>query len=476
MSDQRRFGRINASVRAVIGTAVAVAVTALVVSAVSAPWPVVAREAPSVTALPEAADAVLACSGPLLAIGRTVENALQISAAAGVSATAGAAEGEPAPSGSSLSAPRVEAGGPAAYVAPPVGERRANIAAATSARVASEDVAGFAAAACRAPLMEEWLVGGQNTTGSSDILLLANPGDVTATVQLTVFGAQGAQTPPGASDIIVQAGTQVALPLAAVSGEEQQPVIRVTASGAPVTSSLQSSLVRTLVPGGVDVQNGAGVAAMTQVIAGITIAQEASAVSGQPANIVRVLAPDAAASATVTVTSAATDGAGASGAAFFRETLALTAEIPLELDLGDLTPGDYTIVVEANAPVVAAAFSTTGFGDGSDFAWYTPSPALTGATLFAVPDGPQPRLVLSNRGANDASVTLTGQAAGARTVPVPAGQSVAIAVSSESLFTLDVADAPGVFAAVTFSGATELAGIPVWPGDADAQAVRVFAG
>lgn len=471
MSQQSRLGRVNASVRAVIGTAVAVGVTALIVTAVPAPWPVVATDAPSVTALPEAADAVVACSGPLLAIGRTVENALQISAASGVDATVGAVDGQSAPLGTALLSPRVEAGGPVAYVAPPAGGRMATIAAATSADVAAEDVAGFAASACRAPLMEEWIVGGQNTTGSSDILLLANPGDVTATVQLTVFGAQGAQTPPGASDIIVQAGAQVALPLAAVSGEEQQPVIRVTASGAPVAASLQSSLVRTLVPGGVDVQTGSGVAATTQVIAGITIAREASALSGQPPNIVRVLAPEAAASATVSVTPA-----GPAAASLNRGTFELAPGIPLELDLGALAPGDYTVTVEASAPVVAAAFSTTGFGEGSDFAWYSPSPELHASALFAVPAGPQPRLVLANRGVDEAMVTLSEQGRDARTVSVPAGRSVAVALTADRLFTLDVGEQPGVFAAVTFSGASALAGMAVWPGDADAQAVRVFTG
>src|SRR3546814_6297364 len=66
-------------------------------------------------------------------------------------------------------------------------------AAAGSSSVEAADLRGFAASACRPPLLESWLVGGATTTGSGDLVVLSNPGTVAATVQITVYGASGPQ-------------------------------------------------------------------------------------------------------------------------------------------------------------------------------------------------------------------------------------------------------------------------------------------
>ena len=99
--------------------------------------------------------------------------------------------------------------------------------------------------------MESWIVGGATTTGSADILLIANPGDVPATVELTVFDTDGPGVPPG-GELVVAPQTQRAVPIAGLALGEASPVIRVSATGAPVTAALQASITRTLLPGGVD--------------------------------------------------------------------------------------------------------------------------------------------------------------------------------------------------------------------------------
>ncbi|WP_426806218.1 DUF5719 family protein, partial [Stenotrophomonas sp. SrG] len=67
------------------------------------------------------------------------------------------------------------------------------------------------------------------------------------------------------------------------------------------------------------------------------------------------------------------------------EVVPLVGGRPVEIDLGGLPVGSYTVEVEADAPVVSAVWQTTGFEEGDDFAWYTPSPLVAVPSLFAVP-------------------------------------------------------------------------------------------
>ncbi|WP_448887346.1 DUF5719 family protein, partial [Enterobacter hormaechei] len=108
------------------------------------------------------------------------------------------------------------------------------------------------ASACRPPLAESWLVAGASTTGANDLVVLANPGDVAATVQLSVYGANGVSTPPSGAGLVVPARGQRVVPLAGLLLGEASPVVRIVATGAPVQAYLQASLTRTLLPGGSD--------------------------------------------------------------------------------------------------------------------------------------------------------------------------------------------------------------------------------
>lgn len=467
MSGTRWFRWAATGTRTIVGTAVAVAFTALVVTAVSAPWPVVSQPVPAVETRPDAADAVAVCTGPVLALGRTVEDARQISVAGASVLTVGVPEGAEAPSAGFLASPRVDAGsGAPFFVAQPDGGDVAALAAASSAEIAEPDLAGFAAAACRPPLLESWIIGGTTTTGASDILLLSNPGDVTASVQLTVFGAEGPQTPPGASGITVPSGSQLALPLAAIAGGEERPVVRVTATGAPIAAGLQSSLVRTLVPGGLDVQAAVAGADATQVFTGVTVLTPPT--EGAAATIVRVLSPTGDTTVTLTATPV--------GSAVPANTtsLPLTAGIPAEVELPSLPEGSYVVTVDAETPIVSAAWQTAGTGAGADFAWYTPSPVLGAPTLFAVPDGPSPTLTLANRGGDTVTVVLRAAGSSDQEVVVPAEGAVDVALQSDTIYTLDAGGADAISAGVGLAAPGALAAMPVWPADAGAEPIIVY--
>lgn len=443
-------------------------VTAVVIAAM-APWPALHRAPVAVAAVPAPADTSAVCAGALLAAGRVVENAATITVAAPVLPIAASSAGRPAQR--MLAAPDVQGEtGALAFVASPHDGVATAVTAAQSASVTSEDLSGFAADACRPALFDSWLVGGAATTGSADLVLVANPADVAATVQLTVYGTAGAVVPPGAAALIVPAHTQRVLPLAGLALGMQSPVVRVTATGAPVRASLQSSIVRTLIPGGVDLESAIAGTATTQVIPGVTV----TAVPGQAgasnvATLVRVLSPGRTGAATVTVTAV-----GADRPALRPTSVPLAADTPTEVELGGLQPGAYTIAVTSDTPVVAAAWQTTGFGAGSDFAWFTSAPALDGPAPVAVPAGVAPVLQLTNSASVAATVTVAQDGGAAQQVTVPASGSAAVPLAQLSNWRIDPGAAADVHAMVVFAAPGAIAGFAVWPTDAAAGALRVY--
>lgn len=464
MSDRRLARWASTSARVVAGSAVAVAVVVGTVAGIAAPWPSRVAEPVRLQVTPAPSDTVLACDGPVFALGRTAESAGALSVAATQDTISGpdSAEAET----SRLSGATTDGSGDAAvFRASPRDRTVTAYAAAGSSTVASSDLIGFSASACRPPLAESWLVGGASTTGANDLVVLGNPGDVAATVQLTAYGAQGVTAPPSGKDIVVPAGTQRVIPLAGLVLGEESPVVRVVATGAPVRASLQTSLTRVLLPGGSDQVAPLAQASTSLVLPGI---QVLSAGAGDAATVLRLLSPGENASATVTVSPV-----GGQGAAEDPRTLDLPAGTPTSLDLSGLAPGAYTVTVSATQPIVGAAWSTTGFGEGADFAWYTPAPVFPASGLLAVAPGAGGSLVVAaDAGDAPVSVTLTPQAGGDPvTVSVPPGGSVAVPVGA-GIYEL-APDAP-VRAAVSYSAPGALAGYPLWPADAAAGALTIL--
>lgn len=463
MSERRLLRWATTSARVVVGTGVAVVAVIAVTAGVAASWPTHASNPVQVTATPAPSDVAVACDGPLLALGRVVEQAGEYTLAAAQDVVSGPASADAVQS--DLSAPAGAT--PQRFVAPPLDGVAASFAASGSSSVDASDLRGFAASACRPPLMESWIVGGSSAVGSNDLVLLANPGDVAATVQITVFGASGPRTTPGGTNRVVPAGAQIVVPLAGIAAGEVSPVIRVTATGAPVAAALQSSLIRTLAPGGVDKVSPLAEAAPRQVIPGVSVTLAAGeAGASDAATFVRLLAPAADASATVSVYRA--DGSLAAPAS----SVPLVAGAPSELELGGLDVGRYTIVVEADTPVVAGAWGTTGFGEGSDFAWYAAAPDVTLPTTFAVAAGESPVLTITNTGADAASVEVASDGDDAQSVELAAGEIAEVPLTAGRVYTLDPSSA--VAAAVSYASSGAVAGYPIWGADAAAGPVVVF--
>lgn len=452
------------SARVVVGLAVAAGLVVVGVAAIAAPWPQLTREPVTVAATPTPNASVVTCAGPLLVLGRDATQAGGVSVAAAQSVTAGVGPGDPAASSRSLQTPGISAGSsPLTFSAPPSADGPSDLAASGSSQVEAEDLRGLAVSGCRAPMSETWLVGGSTTTGSADLVLLANPGDVPATVRLTVYGARGPQTAPGGAAVVVAPGTQRAVPLAGLLLGEASPVVRVTATGAPVQASLQSSLTRTLIPGGVEQVGPAPGLATSLAIPGVVVPDTVSGTSGLVTSVLRLLSPDADTNAAITISPVG-------GADISREPVPLPAGVPAQVDISGLAPGTYTVRVEADQPLVGAVWQTTGLGQGSDFSWYAAAPEITGHTVLAVPAGPSPALVVWNP--TDAAQTVTLEGSGTPvTVSVPALGSARTPVTAGSVWSLSTTGA--IRAAVSYAGAGALSSMTVWPAQAAASTITV---
>ncbi|MCH6231333.1 DUF5719 family protein [Microbacterium sp. CFH 31415] len=471
MSDRRVFHWATTSTRLLAGTAVSAVAAVAVVTAVSVPWPTLTREPLSISTLPAPSASVASCDGGLLSLGRDVDDVEAISLAKGQVLTSGVSEGAEDPQEQVLNVPGLPEGdGPTVFTSPPRERERVDLAAAGAATATDDDLAGYAASACRPPLLESWLVGGSGETGASDLVLLANPGVVPARVQLTVYGADGPTTPPGGTDLVVPAGEQRVVALAGLLIGEASPVVRVSAVGAAIHASLQASITRTLTPGGVDQVGAVAEPQAVQTITGVAVTRNPGADgASDAATVLRVLSPSTDTTAKITVTATGRDEPSLEP-----DDVPLTAGEPVEVDLSGLARGTYTVQVTADAPLVSAVWQTTGFEEGDDFAWYTPSPLIGVPSLFAVPSGPPPALTLVNPGDEPAEVSVTSADGSYKLeLAVPANGSMTARLSTRTVYVLD----PGtseVRAGISLTGNGALAGIPVWPADAAAPEIVVY--
>lgn len=456
MSRSRAIKVVATGARLLVGAAIAVGCVVAVVAAVAVPWPGVAAEPAQVGVTPTAGDTTLVCTGDFRAVGRNAMDAAQQMSAGTPKLTVGS-QGDRTES--ALQAPELgEDAGPQRFVGSAEQGSAPLLAAAEAISLASDDLTGLAGAACREARTESWLVGGSVETGSNDLIILSNPGDVIATATLTVFGLEQTSTTQ-----LVPAGTQVSVPLSAIAAGAEDPVVRITATGAPLRATLQSSLIRTLDPSGIDLQDSAGPPSNTMVFAGVQVRSKSA---DTPLTVVRMLATDRDAQARITVR--------AGGSEVQRLTVPLGAGTPAEVSLDDLEPGVYSITVESDVPMVGAIRQATRAGAGSDFAWMTQAPGIRGESFVAVPQAPGARLHLVNPGGSDATVTLVSTSGGAdEEISLAAGGDAVVKVEANSVYSLTSDET--IHTAVVFAGGDNaLAGWPVWAGAAAQEPITVY--
>jgi hypothetical protein len=346
------------------------------------------------------------------------------------------------------------------------------VAAAESTLVDTDELRGLAAAECGRAERTAWLVGGSTQVGRTTWIVLTNPGEVDATVDLTVWGERGLIEAPGTSGIIVAAGSQRALPLAGIAVDEPSPVIAVESSGGSIAAHLQQSIVRGLEPSGVALVGALERPSTRHVIPALPVVGGQLALeratgddAGDALTTLRMLVPGDTDSE-VTVTLRPSDGG--TGQVI---TTTVGAGAVLDLPLTDLPDGDWAVTVDATEPLVVAGRTTVGGSSGLDIGWFAPTDALRAGqevltSIAPAPGGVSARLHLY---APDGDVTAMIDG---REVLVPFGQSVVLETAANVGVRL-VAD--GVLhASASYRGDGLIGGTRILPPPLAAQPVLVF--
>lgn len=453
--------------RSVAGGVAVVALGVLGLVGVRGDFPRLESQPTLRTVDPVPADQVRVCDGPLYELGADADSATELTAA-GKPTVSSAVDGDAELEQDSLSATK-EAGdvdGPVSLTLRSQGKTDLPVTAGSqSQKVDSDTVFGFAASECQETRPDAWLVAGSTDVGRTSVLLLNNPSDVDATVDLELVSGNGAVDAPGAHSIQVGAGTQKAMSLAGLMKDAPLTAVHVTSSGAEVQAAMQQTTIRGLNPSGADAVGPAASPSKTVTVPGVRVYDGQPKVSSDGYDdrrpSVRLVTPDGSgAHATITVRDA--DGSEAD-----TESVDVKSGAVSEFPLSGLDAGTYTVEVEADRPVVASARTSVEFGkDGKegDFSWFASASELTSAFIVSPAPGQKPTLVLQNPGDEEVEVDVDGD-----TVTIAPGAFTTADASS----TVHVDPSGPVTAAVGYSGGDGVSSYAVTPPKPASEPVTV---
>ena len=489
---QRARGAVLVGARIVAGTIGIVVAVVTVAAAGFLPLPSISAEPVSTTIVPVPTDQQRVCAGPILRLGSDTGEEATTASSIGTpsveyAASAGSIDASPLQSTDSTTGVT-----PIELVLPPAKSDPTSVpllAGSQTQSIDHGDITGFAAAECREASGDAWLVGGATTTGRTTLLTLSNPGEVIATVDLSIYTEDGEVTAAGTDGIVVPPGGQRILSLAGFAPGATSPVVHVQSTGSQVVAGLQQTVVRTLEPGGVDVVGAVASPAKEIVIPGLvlsnpdTIAAHASGPGySDLASVLRFFVPgrtDAKAQITITPESSTESPVSVEAT--------LDAGKVTETPFGDFPDGSYTVTVRSSVPVIAAARASVYSGDPSaakvDFAWFVPAATFHKEALVTVGTGPSPLLHLANLGNRDATVTVKsssisrsatgpGTTPATQTVTIPRGGSVALPAASRDEYAINGFDQLAI--SVSYVGAGEIASYTVSPTGPASRPIEVY--
>lgn len=465
--------------RAVTGLAGVALVGATLWAAQSFPFPGIAAAPPSAVLSPVPGDQQRVCQGPLTLLGQSASRPsdagykgyAELTVAGTVDQLDVTGMKPAVTTAVTPASPSRDATGVPAYLTAPgvAGDRPTSLTVAQSVAVSSPGPAGFAATTCRQPSGDLWLVGGATTSGSSTMLSLVNPTDRPAMVRVELFGQSGRLPAPGLDGIEVPPREQLAVPLEGVAPGQQSLVVHVSTRGASLSAALHEVGVEGLTSHGIEIVSSVGPPATRLDIVGVPFPSQANeedeSVFAKRGATLRLAATGGEpATATITLRDA-------SGTEIEPLEVELQPGVVSDVPLGAYPVGRYAITVEADSPVVGAVRSSLVSGD-LDFAWYMPSPRLSGDTGVSVPPGPQPRLHLVNEGEAPITVRLVDPQGAAVSIALEPGMPVSHDVAGGVAYELE--GLQNVAASVTFDGPGQMAGIPVLIGSPLAADITVY--
>ncbi|WBL18983.1 DUF5719 family protein [Citricoccus sp. NR2] len=383
-----------------------------------------------------------------------------------------------------VGAPGGEQGLPSVVTVEPLGGQ-AGLGSAIAAYSASDgDLTGLDVSACTVPSHQQRLTGATTTLGSTAILVLTNPSASAATVDLRLFGAEGIIDSPGTSGLVLGPDQTRSFVLGGLAPNEENLAVEVRSSGGAVSASIQQHRLFGVMPGGVDIITPNADASQRQVVPGVS-SPGADALEELNSQDDVDVAPAVQIAATGSATTAEVTALGPDGPASLGSgsVVELAANGTGSVDLSNLPAGEYTIVVEADAPVIATARSVSGAAEESVDMGLTPSASeLAFEQLVSLPSHGTSQLVVYGSAAGTIEYQLVDESGS-----LGETQQQEVAEGDSVTLDLDDVDAPagvhisttdtGLFAGVIVSdGATGLSGYPVTPAAANGTGVLVRVG
>lgn len=275
---------------------------------------------------------------------------------------------------------------------------------------ATDSLRGLASASCLQPSNDMWLVGGSTAVGRESILVLANPYPIDATADLRIFTDLGEVEVAGLSGISVTARSTNIISLASFAPTVSSLAVQVKSQGAKIAGWIQQKLVRGTSAQGVDFVTPVSTPSTSIIIPALTV-RGAKQIDGllergddfmDSAASIRVFAPEGA-NLTIQVISSDKEVFGA----VFTDTIesGTVADFPLS----DLRDGSYSVFIESDKPVFAAARSARANSSGSlaaDFAWLAAAELITTQRVISVGDAGEATLTVANSSDEPATFTL----------------------------------------------------------------------
>lgn len=255
----------------------------------------------------------------------------------------------------------------------------------------SGDFRSLTATRCQAPASSATFLGASTQRGSSAVLVLRNTGSRAATANVQVWTPDGPASMQGRSRVVVPGGETEEVLLESIAPGHDAVATQVDVLGAPLVMTMRTMSREGLAPRGAEILGSLPAPASSQTITGVHV-------TGSSARLT-LLNPQRT-ETTVRATVIGPDGEVPDAST---ETTVAAGSVET-VDLTGLDPANYSIVVEADAPVGATArIGITGprlpglsIGRPIARATVAPAPSLDSGTVLAIPplstDG---RLVLT---------------------------------------------------------------------------------
>ncbi|PST49267.1 hypothetical protein COO72_03680 [Bifidobacterium callitrichos] len=285
----------------------------------------------------------------------------------------------------------------------------------TASHASKGDLRGLSAATCTSTAMSRSFLLPGTATGSSLLMVIANPSSkaTTVTIQVTGTSAAGPMSLATSGTATVAAGGETTVDLSAAAPDQQGLYVTVTSDVMPVAAYVRAVDADGLTPKGSDFMMPAADASTLNAIPAV---EEGDAVT---------LYAYGKTSGDVTLSWVTDDGLSSIGRKSIR------ADRVTVFDLGKAPKGAHGVLATGGDDFTAAARAVRSGADGQEDFALVSATTPSGSSGAALPDGLDATVTLVNTTTREAEVTLTmmddtGEAGEAKDVTIKANSAVTV--------------------------------------------------